>query len=85
MQVIELLTLPASSDERLYNAAVSVRLSVCLSRLATAAAGLLLWVRRAGDIDQQRRAHSSSGAASRRRAARRSAANVSSAMFIVDV
>jgi len=32
MQVIELLTLPASSDERLYNAAVSVRLSVCLSR-----------------------------------------------------
>jgi len=57
---------------------VSVRPSVRLSHLSTAAAtcgGLLLWARRAGDIDRHRRRPCSGNGAA---AARRSAAKASS-------
>ena len=63
------------------------RLSVCVSHFAPEqrrAARLLLWARRAGNIDRQWRVPSSSGATARA-AARRSAANASSVTFIADV
>jgi len=58
------------------------RLPVCLSHRA--AAGLLLWAPRAGDIDRLLHGASAAGAAALRSistAARRSAANASSDVF----
>ena len=59
-----------------------IRSFVCLSHFAPQV-GLLLWARRASDVDRQRRAPGSSSAAARA-AARRSDANAGSVTFIAD-
>jgi len=76
------------SIRRVYNNdTVSVRPSVCLSHLASQprrAAGLLLWARRAGDIDRLLHGASAAGTVAFRStstAARPSAANAGSVTF----
>jgi len=49
----QLLALPAQyAGQGLYNCRASVCTSICPSQPAAAAAGLLLWAQRAGDIDR---------------------------------